>query len=99
LPMTQSGIRRAKQITHEQPCLVCGKYGVDAAHYPLRRSHGAGWGLLEVVPLCRLHHRLLDEGNETWKKIIAPLADRYHRRMESCYNGTNVYLGEGGTDG
>lgn len=93
LPMTQSGIRRAKQITHEQPCLVCGKYGVDAAHYPLRRSHGAGLGLLEVIPLCRFHHRLLDEGNPTWKKIVGELAFRYHERMLKCYENSDVYLG------
>lgn len=91
--MTQIRAKRAKSITHEQPCLVCGKYGVDAAHYPVRRSHGAGWGLLEIIPLCRFHHRLLDEGSEVWKNIIGEVADRYHRRMYLCYHNTDVYLG------
>ncbi len=88
-----NGIKRAKRINSEQPCLVCGRYGVDPAHHPVRRSHGAGWGLLEIIPLCRAHHRRLDEGGEVWERIIEPLAADYHRRMYLCHNSTDVYLG------
>jgi len=61
----------------EHPCLVCGKHGVDEAHYPVRRSHGGTM----VVPLCRFHHRLLDDHVGEWPAIIAQLADAWIRRM------------------
>lgn len=88
-----SGAKRAKRINSEQPCLVCGHYGVDPAHWPVRRSHGAGWGLLEIIPLCRFHHRVLDFSVGPWRGIIEELAAHYHRRMYLCYNETSVYLG------
>lgn len=78
--------RRNRDIVRGQPCLVCGRYGVDIAHHPVRRSHGAHYGLHEIIPLCRFHHRLLDDNVAPWPEIIAPLAEEFQKRMCSCYN-------------
>lgn len=53
----------------------------------------AGWGLLEIIPLCRFHHRLLDNYEGEWPSIIGALGSMYHNRMYLCYNGSNVHLG------
>ena len=66
---------------------------MDAAHWPARRSHGATWGLLELIPLCRLHHRLLDDYVDPWPSLIATLASRYHQRMFALFGVDVVYLG------
>lgn len=87
-------VTAALSIVHQQPCLVCGKYGVDAAHWPARRSHGAWWGLLEVIPLCRTHHTLLDNYVNPWPSIIAELGGEYHRRMLALHGDGKVYCGD-----
>lgn len=87
-------VAAALSIVHQQPCLVCGRYGVDAAHWPVRRSHGAWWGLLEVIPLCRPHHDLLDSYARPWPEIVGQLGAEYHRRMFALHRDENVYLGD-----
>ena len=55
--------------------------GLDPAHWPLRRSQGAGWGLLEFVPLCRVWHRRLDTGDPVAAKLVDVAARVYYRQM------------------
>lgn len=86
-------IRDCRPIVRREPCLVDGKYGVDPAHWPERRSHGAGYGLLEMLPLCREHHRLLDEGSGPWEDIIERLGKAYHVRQEKVYRNSGLYMG------
>lgn len=91
--MGEIAVQRVRAIIKQQPCLVCGVAdGIDCAHYPRRQAQGAGWGLLEVLPLCRYHHRLLDDYVAPWPEIIATLASDFHSRMLSCYTDV-VYMG------
>lgn len=77
---------RNVRIAAEQGCIICQKKeGIDPAHWPIRRSHGAGWGLLEFVPLCRREHRLLDNGDPVTVTMIEQLAPIYYRRMYRAY--------------
>lgn len=54
-----------------KPCLVCGKYGVDAAHITpvgkylewTARSHKGARGYF-AVPLCRKHHDAIHKMGE-----------------------------------
>lgn len=85
--------KRVHVYVSQLPCLVCGRYGVDVAHWPRRRSQGASSGLLEVIPLCRMHHRLADEGSAVWGYIITNLAEEFHGRMIRCYNDDVMFLG------
>ena len=77
---------RNVRIHAEQGCIICQKKdGIDPAHWPTRRGHGAGWGLLEFLPLCRREHRLLDDGDPVTVSMIEQLAPVYYRRMYLAY--------------
>lgn len=94
-PARKSGTdkKRTKEILRHQPCLVCGHPDDDPAHWPTRRSQGAGWGLLEVIPLCRFHHRKLDAYEPSWVDIVGFLGEEFHGRMYLCYKDSGLYLG------
>ena len=61
-------------MTHKQAtaaargmyCLYCGDSPCEPCHYPKHRGmggKGAGWEPWEWVPLCRIHHDVLDARN------------------------------------
>ena len=66
------------QEVKNQPCIVCGKYGVDVAHItPLSRHAENGrrqWTSRShkderaffAVPLCREHHNMVHQHGEEW---------------------------------
>jgi hypothetical protein len=73
-----------------------GEYMVDPAHYPIRRSQGAGWGALEVIPLCRRWHDRYDNHRLTLVEsfVLHTVADEYLRRVYRQYkDDPKVYLG------
>lgn len=67
-----------------RPCLLCGRVGSDPHHYPVRRSHGAGDGLDEMVPLCRIHHDMVHSGNSDIMMVFEASADAYLRMVHVC---------------
>jgi hypothetical protein len=79
-------------IVCSHACLLSRRYGVDPAHWPVRRSQGGGDGLLEMVPLVRYWHRLLDDYDPFTRRIIALPAVVFWYQM--WYNhGRTHYLG------
>ena len=101
--MTISRSRNAKNrktnilIAADNGCIHCGKRdGIDPAHFPKRRSQGAGWGLCEFVPLCREQHTLYDTGKMSTRAlaVLAEVAKRYYTRMYLVYrDDPKTYLG------
>ena len=87
--------KRNVRIAAEQGCVHCGRMdGIDPAHYPTRRSHGAGWGLLEFMPLCHSQHTLLDSNNPAVQRYVASLAHTYYNRMYRLFRGDpKIYFG------
>lgn len=63
---------------HAFPCLICGRYGVEAHH--IRECFPATMGKRisdrYTVPLCRVHHRELHEGAKAFwaRNEIDPVA-------------------------
>jgi hypothetical protein len=45
-----------KEKIQSLPCMVCGRYEVDAHHIPSRGAGGQD-KLTDMVPLCRVHHQ------------------------------------------
>lgn len=45
------------------PCVLCGHFGCDPHHWPVRKSHGAGNSIFEMVPLCRTCHDKVHRGD------------------------------------
>ncbi len=69
---------RNKRIAAEYGCILTGRRdGVDPAHWPVRQSQGAGWGLLEFVPLSRYWHERLDAGDPLAARLVSTAARRY----------------------
>jgi hypothetical protein len=87
---------RGLRLVREYPCILTGWRGqVDLAHWPKRRSQGAGWGVLEVVPLRRDWHRRLDEGDEVAAVLVSIAANAHHARILKRVKAErlDVYLG------
>ena len=83
-----------KRIAEQHGCILTGKTeGIDPAHWPLRRSQGAGWGLLEFVPLASRFHRALDQEapDPALIALVDGAARLYYRRMLRFY--PDCYLG------
>ena len=55
----------------EQPCLVCGRDRVDAAHLVPQRLGGCQAAEC-VIALCRTHHRLFDTGQLALALYLGP---------------------------
>ena len=55
------GVPRAAQRVRDETCIVCARKPVDPAHIVPRGLGGCDDELC-VVPLCRSHHRLYDDG-------------------------------------
>lgn len=64
-----SPAQRLKVI--EEPCLVCGRTRVDAAHLVPQRLGGCQAPDC-VIPLCRTHHRLFDTGELALALYMGP---------------------------
>jgi hypothetical protein len=81
----------------KQPCLICGRKPSDPHHlrYLQPRALGRKASDEYVVPLCRIHHRLVHRvGNESawWKDAgIDPV-----KVARKFWNGTRLGLGLGG---
>ena len=68
-----SPAQRLKVI--EEPCLVCGRLRVDAAHLVPQRLGGCQAPEC-VIPLCRTHHRLFDSGQLALALYLGPEHER-----------------------
>jgi len=84
--------KRNVRIAAEHGCILTGRSdGIDPAHVPYRRSHGAGWGLLEFVPLARSWHTRYDAGDPLAIALVSISALGYYRRVLRRY--PHEYLG------
>jgi len=61
------------------PCLLCGKYGCDPHHWPVRKSKGAGNTMLDVVPLCRVCHDKVHRGDAAANKLLENSGEFHYR--------------------
>ena len=77
----------------QEPCIVTGRYGVDCAHIPYRRSEVRDDGLLFLVPLVRDWHTLVDDYHEPYRTIVTQLASDYFRRRVMMWKAQGKYLG------
>lgn len=69
--------------TRAQPCLICGvEPSGDAHHWPVRKGHCAGYGLLEIVPLCRRDHYLAHDGDHRVLSQLATAGASYHEYIK-----------------
>jgi len=88
---------RNKRIAEEHGCILCGRHdGIDPAHYPIRRSQGAGWGLLEFIPLCHgTHYRLDNNLLEPYElQVLDSCAMLYYKKVLRAHrDDASVYLG------
>lgn len=57
------GMKDDRAAVRAMPCLLCGASGCDPHHWPVRKSHGAGNTMLEMVPLCRMCHDKVHNGD------------------------------------
>ena len=80
-------------LIRQEPCLVTGRYGVDACHFPYRRSEVRDDGLLFLVPLVREWHRLVDDYVEPYRTIAETLALSFHKRRLEGWREQKLYLG------
>jgi len=83
-----------KRIANAHGCIMTGvRDDIDPAHCPHRQSHGAGWGLLEFVPLSRYWHRRYDDPTDRAATAIVEASARfYHARMLRQHEGF-LYMG------
>lgn len=79
--MIDADRKRNENYIRSLACIVTGRYGADAAHFPRRRSHGGDSTILNLVPLSRRWHRLVDDYHEPECSIVADLALHFHKRM------------------
>lgn len=67
------------QLVKTWPCVLHGHYGVDPCHYPVRRSQHRDDSLLNLLPICREWHRMLDDYETDAIKSVESVA-MYHWR-------------------
>ena len=69
--------------TRRQPCLICGGEAHDAHHWPVRKSHGGGDGLLDRVPMCRRDHDLAHRGDLRVLRQLSVAGAAYHKYIRT----------------
>ena len=86
-------IRKAnKTIAAEHGCIITGrKDGIDPAHLPYSQKDGAGWGLLEFVPLDHYLHRAYDLGDPHVIRMVDLCSRLYYDMMLRTHQ--DMYLG------
>ena len=87
-----------KDIVRCEPCLVCGiERGSDPHHYPRFKGMGGSAfvtdGLLEMLPLCRIHHRLFHDGNAFTVAAVVMHHRWYFVDIYETYKDSGLYLG------
>ena len=78
------------------PCVLCGHYGCDPHHWPVRKSHGAGNTMWEMVPLCRLCHDKVHTGDHQaidQLEVNGTYHYKYLRRIHEGYESGAVWRG------
>jgi len=88
--LTKSAAARNAAQVKSLPCLVTGRPGVDACHFPKRRSHGGENTLLNLIPLCREWHRLVDDYHEPQRSIVTDLAYYFHSDILDTWDGDDI---------
>ena len=84
--------RRNVRLASDHGCILTGRPdGIDSAHVPYRQSEGAGWGLLEFVPLTRHWHELYDAGDAWAVELVNHGALMYYVHVLHKY--PQEYLG------
>ena len=69
--------------TRMQPCLICHSDPAgDAHHWPVRKGHGAGYGLLEIVPMCRRDHDIAHNGDHRVLRQLARAGALYNAYLK-----------------
>ena len=68
------------------PCILCGKYGCDPHHWPVRKSKGAGNSLFELVPLCRICHDKVHSGDKQAIRQLESNAIYHHDYLRMLLN-------------
>lgn len=76
--MTNDINRENRRATSECACLLCGYQPSDPHHWPIRRSHGAGDGRLEMVPICRRCHDAIHGGDTLKIELLETSGKLYH---------------------
>lgn len=73
--------------TRRQPCLICHyEPAGDAHHFPVRKGKGAGYGLLEMVPMCRRDHDLAHDGDHRVLGQLAVAGPLYHAYIKEVFS-------------
>jgi len=83
--------RANRNWTRQQPCLICTRPSGDPHHWPIRKGHGAGDSLLEMVPLCRRDHDLAHEGDHRVLDQLATAGALYHEYVKEVLDGIHSY--------
>ncbi|NPA76853.1 MAG: hypothetical protein GXN93_03815 [Candidatus Diapherotrites archaeon] len=73
-------LRRYYERLKMEPCLVCGKYGVDIAHLRPVSLKARDWSVRShkdsraytAIPLCKTHHDHVHHAGEKWLDEVLP---------------------------
>jgi hypothetical protein len=71
------------------PCVLCGKFGCDPHHWPVRKSKGAGNTVLEMVPLCRICHDKVHRGDNQAIQQLEYNGTYHHQYMSKLMEEPN----------